>query len=133
MAIEAGAGVRALDAKKADTAVRLLFSTSGCSGQAFDDEVLVVDLAGRVVGLDGEGAIAELASGHALRRGPVFRLREVDGLLAVDPDLDALTFDAEMVFEPDVVGSGWRVEDVADGVEAAGALDILVAAIDLDS
>lgn len=108
-----------------------LFNLSAGSGQAFDDEVLIVDLAAWVVGLEGEGAGAELAAGHALRRSPVFRLGEVHGLLAVDPDLNALTFDAHVVFKPDIVRCGWDIQDVANSIEAARALDVAMASVDL--
>ena len=100
-----------------------------CLWQGFDEQVFVIDAADGVVGLEGDGALAELASWHVLEsRGgiPTFGFSPVGGDLAVDLDGDVLALDFDFVVEPLFVTNWGGVHDVFDRIETAGFLWVLV-------
>jgi len=83
------------------------------------------------VGLEGEGAATNLATGHAFGRRPVVGLRPIHGLLFVDPELDVVAFNADAVFEPHIIGSCGGIHHVGHVVETARFLFVAMRCIDL--
>jgi len=93
-------------------------------GQAFDAKVAEKDGTLRIVCLDGESALVDLA-GKGLSSVITFGLRVVDGDFVVNFDDDTFAFDADVVVEPGVVGD-FRLVDIDHSVEGTGFLGIAV-------
>lgn len=115
--------------------------------KGFHCPTLVVHLAVRIVSLNCEGTLGEMAPSK-VRGRPAFRLGVFDGRFAIHLDFNFATFDNDMVVEPLAIGAWsfltldmlsplWRIlalgqhENVDYSVKAAGLLRILVGRIHL--